>query len=77
MSIALDASMSYLRTKTWYYSMEHNSQGINTCTYYLMPPNSNEILNHRLIIQLGGCVWLIEEIFLPLDGYTIPLGDKV
>ena len=36
-----------------YYSMEHNSQGIKTCTCYLIPHNSNNILNHSPIIQIS------------------------
>ena len=49
-----------------------SSQIPNTRTHYSKALNPIQIHNHRLMIPLGGDVWLVEETFLVMVFYNIP-----
>ena len=69
--------MVHLGPKEWSSSLENHSQGPKIPTYFSNPQNGVNILNHMTMTPLRGHVWLVEVIFLALDGYKIPLGTKV
>ena len=70
----LYSSLVYLGPKSWSSSLVHHSRGPKTPTYFSKPQNGVNILNHMTMTPLRGHVWLVEVIFLALDGYNIPLG---
>ena len=75
--MALNAMTIYLGPKAWYSSLENHSQGPKTPTYFSNPQNGFNILNHMTMTPLRGNVWLVEVMFLSLDGYMIPLGKNI
>ena len=69
--------MVHLGPKEWSSSLENHSRGPKTPTYFSNPQNGVNILNHLTMTPLRGNVWLVEEIFLSLNGHNIPLGPNV
>ena len=56
------------RAKGMILLSRHHSSGAKTPTYFSKPNNGVKIFNHRVMIPSRGHMWLVEPIFLSLDG---------